>query len=91
VNPRTLLQSGWPTASLIAQNRSLAFCLDRIIGAGFGAEYQWGADRVVGLNLTYYDLGDGQVEDQVPLVGKLSGEYSTNYAIGLDFTLRWLR
>jgi hypothetical protein len=31
------------------------------------------------------------VNASIPLVGTLSGHYTTNYAIGLDVTLRWIR
>jgi hypothetical protein len=27
----------------------------------------------------------------VPLLGTLSGSYASNYAIGLDLTLRWVQ
>lgn len=70
-------------------NRSFSFKLDRIIGAGVGAEYRWSADRLLSANLTYYDLGDAPVENDVPLLGTLSGEYSENYALGLDISLSW--
>lgn len=74
------------------ENRSFTFRLDRIIGVGVGvgAEYRWGSDRVLGFNLTYYDLGDGPVSQDVPLLGTLSGEYDENYALGLDISLRWI-
>jgi long-chain fatty acid transport protein len=73
------------------QNRSFSFRLDRIIGAGTGAEYRWGRNRIVGVNLTYYDLGSAPVSTNIPLIGTLSGQFSTNYAIGVDLTLRWIR
>jgi len=72
-------------------NRSFTFRLDRILGAGVGAEYRWSKDRVVGANLTYYDLGSAPVSAGIPLVGTLSGQFTSNYAIGLDVTLRWIR
>jgi hypothetical protein len=31
------------------------------------------------------------VSTNIPLVGTLSGQFSTNYAIGVDLTLRWIR
>jgi len=72
-------------------NRSFTFRLDRIWGAGAGTEYRWGKNRVVGVNLTYYDLGSGPTTANIPLVGTLSGQFSRNYAIGVDLTLRWIR
>jgi long-chain fatty acid transport protein len=72
-------------------NRTKTFKMDQIFGIGIGAEYQWGDQRVVGLNLNYYDLGDAPVEVDIPLVGTVRGQYSEHYAIGLDFTFRWIR
>ena len=46
---------------------------------------------MVGVNLTYYNLGSAPVSTTIPLLGTLSGEYSSNYAIELDLTLRWIR
>jgi hypothetical protein len=43
------------------------------------------------MNITYYDLGSAPVSTNIPLVGTLSGAFSTNYAIGVDLTLRWIR
>jgi len=85
------LGAAYVSSGVDSQNRGYALRLDRIIGAGIGAEYQWRKDRIVGFNLTYYDLGDAPVTNDVPLVGTVAGEYSTNYAIGLDLSLRWLR
>ena len=92
VNPDWTMRVGaaYVSSGVDDQNRTFAFRLDRIIGAGVGAEYRWGTDRLVGINLTYYDLGDGPVENDVPLLGTLSAEYSDNYAIGLDISLRWI-
>ena len=93
VNEQWTMRFGaaYVSSGVDSQNRGYALRLDRIIGAGVGAEYKWRKDRVVGFNLTYYDLGDAPVTNDVPLVGTVSGEYSTNYAIGLDLSLRWLR
>ena len=73
------------------QNRTQAFRMDQIWGVGGGAEYNWGKDKVLGLNLNYYDLGDGPVETDVPILGTLNGKFTERYAIGIDFTFRWLR
>jgi len=85
------VSAAYASAGIDDQNRSFAFRLDRVAGAGVGAQYQWDKDRLVGVNLTYYDLGDVRIEQNVPLVGTLSSEYSSNYALGLDFSIRWLR
>jgi hypothetical protein len=52
---------------------------------------RWRKNRVVGVNLTYYNLGSARVSITVPLEGTLSGQYSSTYAIGLELTLRWIR
>jgi long-chain fatty acid transport protein len=83
--------AAYASSGIDTQNRSFSFRLDRVIGAGAGAEYRWSKDRVVGVNLSYFDLGSAPVNANIPLVGTLSGRFTTNYAIGLDLTLRWIR
>ncbi len=73
------------------ENRTFTLRLDEIWGVGVGAEYQWRKDRVLGVNLNYYEIGDGPTETDVPLRGRLAGEFSKREALGLDFTFRWLR
>jgi long-chain fatty acid transport protein len=83
--------AAYVSSGVDTQNRSFSFRLDRVVGAAAGAEYRWSKDRVVGANLNYYDLGSAPVNANIPLVGTLSGQYTSNYAIGLDVTLRWIR
>jgi long-chain fatty acid transport protein len=92
LNEKWALRFGaaYASSGVDAQNRSFSLRLDRVIAGGAGAEYQWSKKRVVGVNLTYYDLGSAPVSTTIPLLGILSGEYSSNYAIGLGLTLRWL-
>jgi long-chain fatty acid transport protein len=85
------LGAAYASSGVDSENRSFALRLDRIWGAGVGTEYRWGTNRVVGANLTYYNLGNAPVSTVIPLLGTLSGQYSTNYALGLDLTLRWIR
>ena len=85
------LGAAYASSGVDSENRTFALRLDRIWGAGVGTEYRWHANRVVGANLTYYNLGNAPVSTAIPLLGTLSGQYSTNYAIGLDLTLRWIR
>lgn len=73
------------------ENRTFGLRLDEILGVGVGAEYQWRDDRVLGVNLNYYEIGDGPTETDVPLRGRLAGEFSKREALGIDFTFRWLR
>jgi long-chain fatty acid transport protein len=83
--------AAYASSGVDSENRTFSLRLDRIWGAGVGTEYRWRKNRVVGVNLTYYNLGSAPLSTTIPLVGTLSGEYSTNYAIGLDLTLRWIR
>jgi long-chain fatty acid transport protein len=85
------LGAAYASSGVDSQNRSFSLRLDRIWGAGVGTEYRWRKNRVVGVNLTYYNLGGAPVTASIPLLGTLSGEYSTNYAIGLGLSLRWIR
>lgn len=72
-------------------NRSFTLRLDRIWGVGAGALYRWSRQKSVEVSLTYYDLGDAPVSAGVPAVGSLYAAYSTNYAVGLNFSFRWER
>jgi long-chain fatty acid transport protein len=83
--------AAYASSGVDTENRSFSLRLDRVIAGGVGTEYRWSKDRVVGVNLTYYDLGSAPVSASIPLVGTLSGSFTTNYAIGLDLTLRWIR
>jgi long-chain fatty acid transport protein len=85
------LGAAYASSGVDSENRTFALRLDRIWGAGVGTVYQWRKNRVIGANLTYYNLGNAPVSTTIPLLGTLSGQYSTNYAIGLDLTLRWIR
>jgi long-chain fatty acid transport protein len=85
------LGAAYASSGVDSENRSFSLRLDRIWGAGVGTEYRWRKNRVVDVNVTYYNLGGAPVSTAIPLVGTLSGEFSTNYAIGMDLTLRWIR
>jgi long-chain fatty acid transport protein len=84
------LGAAYASSGVDEANRSFSLRLDRVIAGGVGTEYRWGKDRVIGVNLTYYDLGSAPVSANIPLVGTLSGNFATNYAVGLDVTLRWI-
>jgi len=72
-------------------NRTQTFKMDDIRGIGVGAEYHWGDDKIIGLNVNYYDMGDAPVEKDIPLIGIVKGEFTENHAIGFDLTFRWIR
>lgn len=80
------------SSALSDSNRTYGFKMDRIWGVGFGTEYKWKKNLIFGLNLNYYDLGDGKIQTLVEQTGEtLSGKYTDHYAIGIDFTVRWIR
>jgi long-chain fatty acid transport protein len=83
--------AAYASSGVDSENRSFSLRLDRVVGGGVGAEYRWSGKRQVGVNLTYYDLGGAPVAASIPLLGTLSGNYTSNYAIGLDMTLRWIQ
>jgi long-chain fatty acid transport protein len=85
------LGAAYASSGVDSENRTFSLRLDRVWGAGVGTLYRWHQNRIVGVNLSYYNLGGAPVSSTIPLVGTLSGQYSTNYAIGLDLTLRWIR
>lgn len=85
------LGAAYVSSGVDTENRSFTFRLDRIWGAGAGTEYRWRKNRILGVNLTYYNLGSAPVISTIPLVGTLSGEFSSNYAVELDLTLRWIQ
>lgn len=73
------------------QNRKFIFKPDSLWGMGIGAEYKASKDLIYGLNLNYYKLGPAKTTAYVnDINATLSGEYTTHYAIGLDFTIRWI-
>jgi len=72
-------------------NRTQHFKMDRILGIGLGGEYRWGSNKVIGLNLNFYDLGDAPVQVDIPGFGSFTGKYTKHQSVGLDFTFRWSR
>lgn len=63
--------------------RSIALPLDRVIAAGAGVEWQWKGFTIHN-NLTYADLGDGNVDQDGGLAGRINGSFDTNYAVVFD-------
>ena len=73
------------------EDRTFMLRLDRIWGVGAGVEYTFNNRWIAGVNLNYYDLGEAPTEQNIPVLGTVAGEYTDNKAIGIDFTLRWMR
>lgn len=67
--------------------RNIALPFDRIISVGAGIQ-QPCFGFICYANVSYVDLGDGDVsEDGGPLLGRIDGSFSTNWAVALDFQL----
>jgi long-chain fatty acid transport protein len=81
----------YATSGINDANRTYALRLDRIWGIGAGATYRWTKEKTVEVNLSYYDLGSAPVSVGIGGIGSLSAAYSTNYAVGLNVSLRWQR
>ena len=74
------------------KHRTFILRIDRIWGIGGGFLRRMGGNKSMSLNLNYYRLGDAPVETRdLPLVGQVTGEYSTNHALMIDFSFRWKR
>jgi long-subunit fatty acid transport protein len=63
--------------------RTLALPLDRVIAIGAGVEWQW-KDLMIHSNINYADLGDGDLDQDNGLAGRVEGSFDTNYAVVLD-------
>jgi long-chain fatty acid transport protein len=63
--------------------RTIALPLDRVIAVGAGVEWQWKGFELHH-NLNYADLGDGDLDQDNGLAGRIKGSFDTNYAVVLD-------
>lgn len=72
-------------------SRTLAFRLDRNWGVGAGTVYHWTDTKVVAIDLTHYNLGEAPFDATISGIGSLSAQYSTDYAIGVKISFRWVR
>jgi long-chain fatty acid transport protein len=63
--------------------RTIALPVDRVIAVGAGVEWQW-KGFVIHNNLNYADLGDGDLDQDGGLAGRIEGSFDTNYAVVLD-------
>lgn len=81
--------ANYVTEPVKADRRSISLPLDRVFGIGAGVKQScWG--HQCNVSLTYYNLGDGDVsEDLGPLLGAIEGSFSRNWALMLDFQLRF--
>jgi len=63
--------------------RTVALPLDRVIAIGAGVEWEWKGFELHH-NLNYADLGDGDLDQDNGLAGRVKGSFDTNYAVVLD-------
>ena len=63
--------------------RTIALPVDRVIAVGAGVEWQWKGFEIHN-NLNYADLGDGDLDQDGGLAGRIEGSFDTNYAVVLD-------
>jgi len=57
--------------------------LDRVIAVGAGVEWQWKGFQIHN-TLNYADLGDGNLDQDNGLAGRVRGSFDRNYAVVLD-------
>jgi long-chain fatty acid transport protein len=66
--------------------RSIALPLDRIIAVGAGVEWQWKGYQLH-TNLNYADFGDGKLEQDSGLPGRIKGSFDYSHAVILDMQI----
>jgi len=71
------------TSPTTDSRRTIALPLDRVIAVGAGVEWHW-KDFLIHSNLNYADLGDGDLDQDGGLAGRIKGSFDTNYAVVLD-------
>ncbi|MCK7466827.1 MAG: hypothetical protein MZU91_00875 [Desulfosudis oleivorans] len=64
--------------------------LDQMWGVGLGFEYEYRKDRSVSFDVTYIQFGKGKfTAHDVPVVGDIQGEYTTNYGLVFSLGTKW--
>ena len=63
--------------------RGVGLPLDRIVVVGAGVDWQWNDLRII-TNLNYVDKGDGHIDQDGGLAGRVKGSFDQNYAVVLD-------
>lgn len=74
------------TSPASQSKRSLALPLDRVFGIGAGVEWQWNGFEIHS-SLNYFNLGDGKLDQDGGLAGRVKGSFDRNYAVVLDMQL----
>lgn len=63
--------------------RTIALPLDRAIAVGAGVEWQWKGLEIQN-TLNYAHFGDGDIDQDGGLAGRINGSFDRNYAVILD-------
>jgi long-chain fatty acid transport protein len=72
------------------ENRTASMRLDEMWGVGLGFEYGYRKDRSVSFDVTYIQFGKGKfTAHDVPAVGDIQGEYTTNYGLVFSLGTKW--
>jgi long-subunit fatty acid transport protein len=72
------------------ENRTAFMRLDRMWGFGLGFEYKYRKNRSVAFDVTYIQFGEGKfTAHDVPLVGDISGKYTTNWGLVFGLGMKW--
>jgi long-chain fatty acid transport protein len=66
--------------------RNIALPLDRIIAVGAGVEWQWKGYQIH-TNLNYADFGDGKLDQDGGLPGRIKGSFDYSHAVILDMQI----
>ena len=78
----------YATSATSDARRTIALPLDRVIAVGAGVEWEWKGFRIHN-NLNYADLGDGDLDQDNGLAGRVKGSFDKNYAVVLDTQIIW--
>jgi long-chain fatty acid transport protein len=87
LRPNWSLRSGvlYVSSGLDDEDRTIFSRYDAIWGVGAGVEHEFKSKRKVAVDITYFQLGDGEfTSPNVPVVGSISGEYQTAYGVLLS-------
>ncbi len=92
LDDRWTLKAGFLYASsgVDDEYRDFSLRLGRVLAGGVGAEYALTENHIFGLNFNYVNMGDAPVDtEDVPLVGRISGEFDHNHTFLFDLSYRF--
>ena len=78
----------YATSATSDARRTIALPLDRVIAVGAGVEWECKSIMIQN-NLNYADLGDGNLDQDNGLAGRVKGSFDKNYAVVLDTQITW--